>query len=86
LILDDPRFEVLWPKSPLLSNYHQLVSLRPKLKDLFDHRTSYSDYEDKSVPLLQDFDPRSPVSSDDSMWAPTVGTASATTYLFSHDQ
>ncbi len=58
LILDDPKFQVFWPNSPILSNYPQLVALRPKLKDLFDHRTSYVDYEDKSVPLLQAFDPR----------------------------
>ena len=61
LILNDPKFEVLWPNTPIQSNYHQLTALRPKLKDLFDHRTSYLDYEDKSVPLLQDFDPRNPV-------------------------
>jgi hypothetical protein len=58
LVLDDPKFQMLWPPSPLLSNYPQLVALRPKLKDLFDHRTSYMDYEDKSVPLLKGFDPR----------------------------
>jgi hypothetical protein len=57
LILDDPKFQVFWPNSPLLSNYPQLAALRPKLKDLFDHRTSYVDYEDKSVPLLKSFDP-----------------------------
>ena len=58
LILDDPKFQAFWPNSPLLSSYPQLASLRPKLKELFDHRTSYVDYEDKSVPLLKDFDPR----------------------------
>jgi len=58
LILDDPRFQVFWPNSPILSNYPQLTALRPKLKDLFYHRTTYVDYEDKSVPLLRDFDPR----------------------------
>jgi hypothetical protein len=54
LILDDPRLQVFWPSSPLLSNYPQLAALRPKLKELFDHRTSYVDYEDKSVPLLKE--------------------------------
>jgi len=58
VILDDPKFQMFWPNSPLLSNYPQLAALRPKLKSLFDQRTSYVDYEDKSVPLLQAFDPR----------------------------
>ena len=61
LILDDPKFQMFWPNSPILSNYPQLAALRPKLKSLFDQRASYVDYEDKSVPLLQAFDPRNPV-------------------------
>jgi len=34
--------------------------LTPKLKELFDHSTSYVDYEDESFLLLKDFDPRNP--------------------------
>src|SRR5271169_4121463 len=49
LILNDPKFQTFWPNSPSLSNYPQLAALRPKLKDLFDHRNNYVDYEDKSV-------------------------------------
>ena len=55
--MNDPKFQAFWPDSPNLSNYPQLAALRPKLKDLFDHRTSYVDYEDESVPLLKEFDP-----------------------------
>lgn len=57
LLVNDPKFQAFWPDSPNLSNYPQLAALRPKLKDLFDHRTSYVDYEDESVPLLKEFDP-----------------------------
>ena len=58
LIVDGPKLQVLWPSSPLLSNYPQLAALRSRLTELFDHKTSYVDYEDKAVPLLQDFDPQ----------------------------
>ncbi len=61
LILDDPRLRPFWPDFPRAgewfshSNYPQLVGLEGQLKELFDHRTSYADYEAKSVPLLKAF-------------------------------
>ncbi len=59
LILDDPRLKSFWPEFPTAgnwfshSNYPQLADLEGKLKDLFDNRTSYRDYEDRSVPILK---------------------------------
>lgn len=61
LILDDPRLRPFWPDFPRAgewlshSNYPQLSGLEGQLKELFDHRTSYADYEAKSVPVLKAF-------------------------------
>jgi len=63
LILDDPRLRTLWPNSPhaggyfIRSNYPQLAGLEKRLKELFDHRTSYLDYEEKSAAVLKGFQP-----------------------------
>jgi hypothetical protein len=61
LILDNPTLRPFWPDFPRAgewfsrSNYPQLADLEVKLKDLFDHRMSYVDYEEECVPVLQAF-------------------------------
>ena len=69
LILDDPRLQSWWPGYAHAgeyfsrSNYPQLAGLERRLKDLFERRTSYADYEQKAVPLLQAFEPSFPAES-----------------------
>lgn len=61
LILDDSRLQPFWPEFPVAgqwfsrSNYPQLAGLEQELKDIFDNRTSYKDYEDSSVAILKGF-------------------------------
>ncbi len=63
LILDDPRLRDFWPNVVhagdyfALSGYPQLSGPEKQLKDLFDRRTSYADYEKKAVAVLRDFQP-----------------------------
>lgn len=63
LILDDSRLNKFWPELPdaehwfSRSNYPQLTGLAQKLKDIFDNRTSYRGYEDRSIPILKVFTP-----------------------------
>ena len=57
-ILDDPRLVGFWPDFPHAgdySGYPQLAGLERRLRALFDHRTSYADYEQKSAPVLKAF-------------------------------
>lgn len=58
-ILDDQRLKPYWPNLPhgWGSNYPQLPRLEKSLKELFDHRTSYVDYEDKAAKVLKSFQP-----------------------------
>ena len=61
LILDDSTLRPFWPNFPRAgewfsrSNYPQLADLEIQLKDLFDHRMSYVDYEERSVSVLKGF-------------------------------
>ncbi len=63
LILDDPRLQPYWPSIAhagdyfVHSNYPQLSKPEKLLKDLFDHRASYADYEQKAVAVLKEFQP-----------------------------
>lgn len=59
-ILDDQRLKSFWPNVPAAwtdSDYPQLPRLEKSLKELFDHRTSYVDYEDKAARVLKGFSP-----------------------------
>lgn len=57
-ILDDPRLRPYWPDFPHAgeyfgkSNYPQLAPLEKQLKGLFDSRSSFKDYLDQAVVLL----------------------------------
>jgi hypothetical protein len=61
LVLDDSTLRPFWPNFPRAgewfsnSNYPQLAELEIQLKDLFDHRTHYADYETSSVGVLKAF-------------------------------
>lgn len=60
LILDDPMLEGFWPNlapERSYSGYPQLPQLAKKLKQLFDHRTSYVAYEEASISALMGFQP-----------------------------
>ena len=57
LILNDPRLTVFWPNFPHFTNYPQLADLIVQVRELFDRRTNYEEYEDRSVPLLRTFSP-----------------------------
>jgi hypothetical protein len=69
LILDDPRLQPYWPTYPHAgeyfgrSNYPQLAGLEKQLKEIFEHRINYTDYEEKAVPLLRAFQPSFPAGS-----------------------
>jgi len=59
-ILDDQMLKPYWPNVPDdwgRENYAQLPRLEKSLKELFDHRTSYVDYEDKAAQVLRGFQP-----------------------------
>ena len=58
LMLDDPRLVGFWPDFPHAgeySGYPQLAGLERRLRELFDHRTSYADYEQKAAAVLKAF-------------------------------
>jgi len=63
LILDDSRLRPYWPNVDHAgdyfahANYPQLSKPEKLLKDLFDHRANYPDYEQKAVAVLKDFQP-----------------------------
>ncbi|HUI70293.1 MAG TPA: PDZ domain-containing protein [Spirochaetia bacterium] len=64
-VLDDPRLRPFWPDFPhewTHSGYAQLAGLETRLKDAFDHRTSYVDYEEKAAQILKGFQPFNPAS------------------------
>jgi hypothetical protein len=60
-ILDDSRLRPFWLDISrgsgyfLHSNYPQLAGIESRLKELFDRRTSYGNYEDESVDILRAF-------------------------------
>jgi len=63
LILDDPRLQPWWPNIAhggnyfAHSNYPQLEAPEKLLKNLYDHRANYADYEQRAVEVLKDFQP-----------------------------
>ena len=60
-ILNNARLQAFWPDFPHAgdyfskSNYPQLSDLEGQLKELFDQRSSYMDYEEKSAAVLKVF-------------------------------
>lgn len=63
LVLDDSRLRPYWTNMPHAgdyfahANYPQLSKPEKLLKDLFDRRANYADYEQKAVAVLKDFQP-----------------------------
>jgi hypothetical protein len=61
LILDDSRLRPYWPKFPRAgkyfsqSNYPQLAGLETQLKDIYDTRAGYLDYEGRAAQIVRDF-------------------------------
>jgi C-terminal processing protease CtpA/Prc len=70
-ILEDPRLQTFWQDFPHgfeYSGYPQIIELEKQLKDLFDNRTSYQDYEDKAAKILAQFQPFTDQSHNRNGW------------------